>query len=497
MLAEAKTDPIRVWGGGIYEADAFYDICDELGILVWQDFAFACGNYPGYPSFLNSVAVEAKQNLSRLCHHPSLVLLAGNNEDYQIAEWNHLEYDPESQNPGEWLDSDFPARYIYEKLLPSIVLDVCPDIPYHPGSPWGDGKPTSDPTVGDIHQWNVWHGTQQPYQIYPSLCGRFNSEFGMQALPSVETLKSFLPPHPDPASLARILNFHNKATGHAGRLAAYQAQNLRPGPPSLHVQVYLSQLIQSEAMRFAYLGWRRAFHDRKCGGALVWQLNDVWPVTSWSIIDHFQHPKAAYYTIKRALAPLAVGIMRDTWDWEAGHAQEPATSGWALWAVSRQQEMVKVDVEVRFVCIATGEDLLEPQRFLDVQLTPNDTTEIAVGTVDNKKHSAYHNYVLAARMFRAGTVIARDVDWPQPLKFLDFRDRGLSVSYRRNKGEVCLNIERPVKCLMLKGRDGVTLRDNAIDLVPGDEQVVEVEGLGNDEELKTMYLCEWEDNKAF
>ena len=145
---------IRVWGGGIYEHDAFYDAADELGILVWQDFLFACGQYPAHSEFLFSVRKEVVAQLRRVRCHPCIVLFAGNNEDYQIAEAEGLKWDSRDKDPEHWLETDFPARYIYEKLLPELVGRYAPGVFYHPGSPWGGDKPTRDTTVGDIHQWN-------------------------------------------------------------------------------------------------------------------------------------------------------------------------------------------------------------------------------------------------------------------------------------------------------------------------------------------------------
>lgn len=143
---------IRVWGGGVFEAEAFYDACDELGILIWQDFMFACGNYPGHKEFLASVKREGIANVKRLRHHPSIVIWAGNNEDYSYAE-SELDYDPNDNDPHSWLRSDFPARYIYEKILVDVMKEFDPGTFYHFGSPYG-GKDTRDPTIGDIHQWN-------------------------------------------------------------------------------------------------------------------------------------------------------------------------------------------------------------------------------------------------------------------------------------------------------------------------------------------------------
>lgn len=154
LLVGGGQNMVRVWGGGVYESDPFYEECDRLGIMVWQDFMFACGQYPCHPSFRESVETEARQQVQRLRVHPCVVLFAGNNEDYQIAESAGLQWNPEEMDTEKWLKSDFPARYLYEKTLPDVVCVHGAGIAYHPGSPWGKGKPTRDPTVGDIHQWN-------------------------------------------------------------------------------------------------------------------------------------------------------------------------------------------------------------------------------------------------------------------------------------------------------------------------------------------------------
>jgi beta-mannosidase len=154
LLAASNQVMIRVWGGGVYEYDAFFDACDEFGILVWQDFAFACENYRTYPAFLQSVELEARQNVRRLRSHPSLVIWAGNNEDYQVLERYKLQYDPDSRDPEAWLKTTFPARYTYEYLLPKLLREENPGASYHPGSQWGDHKHSVNSTVGDIHQWD-------------------------------------------------------------------------------------------------------------------------------------------------------------------------------------------------------------------------------------------------------------------------------------------------------------------------------------------------------
>lgn len=157
LMAEGNQVMIRVWGGGVYEDDALLDACDELGVLVWHDFQFACASYPAYESFTKNFELEARQQIQRMRWRPAVIAWSGNNEDYQVQERYKLDYDFENKDPEAWRKSTFPARYLYEHLLPTLMAEEDPHNIYHPSSPWGDGKPTTDPTVGDIHQWNCKH----------------------------------------------------------------------------------------------------------------------------------------------------------------------------------------------------------------------------------------------------------------------------------------------------------------------------------------------------
>jgi beta-mannosidase len=220
LAKSANQSMLRVWGGGIYEPNIFYDICDELGILVWQDFMFACGNYPAYPEMINSIGIEARQNVTRLRHHACLAIWAGNNEDYLYQALAGLDYDAEDHDPENWLKSNFPARYIYEHLLPSVVEELMPGTPYHPGSPFG-GAVALDPEIGDIHQWSVWHMDKQPYQNYDQLGGRFVSEFGMQGFPVRRTVEEYFADEAGDEEKTidnKAIEWHNKATGAADTL---------------------------------------------------------------------------------------------------------------------------------------------------------------------------------------------------------------------------------------------------------------------------------------
>ncbi|KAK5071258.1 hypothetical protein LTR64_007762 [Lithohypha guttulata] len=484
LMVPANQKMIRVWGGGIFEEDAFYDACDELGILVWQDFLFACGNYGCWPTMLQSIEAEAVANVRRLRHHPCLAIFAGNNEDYQVREQSGLTYNYGDKDESNWLKTDFPARYIYEALLPRVMAKELPSVPYHPGSPWGDGKISSDPTIGDMHQWNVWHGTQEKYQIFDSLGGRFNSEFGMEAFPHIATIKSFVEKEEDLYPQSHVIDFHNKADGAERRIATYLVENVRTAT-SLEAYIHLTQLIQCEALMFGYRGWRKQWgDDRLCGGALVWQLNDCWPVTSWSICDYYLRRKPAYYAMARVLAPLAIGVRRQHDDWSVTHARQPKTQEWELWAVSSKLEDKIVDIELRFVSVSTGKDIKDKILKTGISLTANGTTNILKGYIDNFQDEPH---VLAARMWVDSKLVARDTDWPQPLKYLPFSERGVKVNVKGD--DMHVSVQRPVKCLVFEERQGCHLTDSAIDLVPGDDQIITVKGLDKgDKSLDWTYL---------
>ncbi|KAF9895211.1 hypothetical protein FE257_000113 [Aspergillus nanangensis] len=491
LMVAGRQVMIRVWGGGCYEDDSFYQACDELGVLVWQDFMFGCGNYPTWPDLLASVEKEAIYNVRRLRHHPSIVIYVGNNEDYQVQEQSGLTYNFEDKDPQSWLKSDFPARYIYEKLLPSVVEQMSPSIYYHPGSPWGDGKTTSDPTVGDMHQWNVWHGTQEKYQIFDTLGGRFNSEFGMEAFPHMSTIEHFVENEADKYPQSHVLDFHNKADGHERRIATYLVENLRAAA-DLETHVYLTQVVQAETMMFGYRGWRRQWGDeRHCGGALLWQLNDCWPTISWAIVDYFLKPKPAFYAVARVLNPIAVAVRREHHDWSVSHAQPPKKSNFELWIASSLQKEAKGMVELKFLSVNTGREVRQRVVHEDVTILPNGTTNIIVdGVLDYKELP--EPLVLAARLWVDGKIVARDVDWPQPFKYLDLSSRGLyvqKVSQSENQQTLLVSAEKPVKCLVFEERDGVRVSDSAMDIVPGDEQTVTITGLkAGAAPLKYKYL---------
>ncbi|MEZ4676709.1 MAG: hypothetical protein R2932_21035 [Caldilineaceae bacterium] len=304
--------------------------------------------------------------------------------------------------------------------------------PYWPGSPYG-GSSSGDPTQGDRHTWDIWHGRMAPYQEYPAYGARFVSEFGMQALPHRATINRFAPLEeqvPD----SRTLAHHNKAEGGVRRLAAYLADNLRP-PADLDGMIYATQLIQAEAMAAAIRGWRRNFKGPGAyamAGALIWQLNDCWPVTGWALVDYELRPKSAYYAVKRALAPLVVELAK-------------TENGADLWVVSQLAEPVAATVHVDMWTLG-GERLARVERIL--QLLPHQATALPPFRYDVPE-----TVVLGAQLLVDRVVVSRSVLWPEPLKYLDLPDPELTL--HREGDCVRLRVQRPAKGIWLDGGDGV------------------------------------------
>lgn len=500
MVADGNQFMIRVWGGGIYEEQAFYDACDELGILVWQDFLFGCGNYPCWPGMLKSIEREAKENVKRLRHHPSIIIWAGNNEDYQYQESEGLTYEPDNKDAESWLKTDFPARYIYEKVLADVCKDLIPDTYYHYGSPWG-GKTTTDPTVGDLHQWNVWHGTHEKYQNFDKLVGRFVSEFGMEAFPSVKTIDAYLPQgkdDPERYPQSSTVDFHNKAAGHERRLALYLVENMRYAPDPLEQFVYSTQLMQAECLASAYRLWKREWRGpgrEYCGGALVWQINDCWPVTSWAICDYYLRPKHAYYTVKREMAPISVGITRR-------EHQKPknkytrvdieVNTQIEIWASNLMLEDLTADCVIKTWDVETGKETFSKTVSSQQTFAANRSTEIIAldVPVSQKNAGQEARTVVAAYLSREGTQVARYVNWPEPLKYLHLqKPKHLMVEVSHDGKTVDISAEVPVKGVALECEDDdVIFEDNLIDVVPGETVTVTISGATRETVITTRYL---------
>ena len=302
--AATHMNMLRVWGGGVYEDDCFYDICDELGICVWQDFMFACIAYPTWEKpFMKSVDAEARDNVRRLRHHPSIALWCGNNE---------LEEQCVGEGKTEILLTWKQYGDLFDKLLADAVADEGLGTDYWPSSPHsplGDRTEINNPDCGDAHLWGVWHG-KKPFEWFRTCDHRFNSEFGFQSFPEPKTVRGYTQPEDRNVTTA-VMEHHQRSGIGNTTIMQYMLDWFRV-PTSFDMTLWASQILQGMAIKYACEHWRRSMPRGM--GTLYWQLNDVWPVASWASIDYHGRWKALHYMARHFFAPVLVSGLENKED---------------------------------------------------------------------------------------------------------------------------------------------------------------------------------------
>lgn len=289
---------VRVWGGGYYPSDAFYDLCDEKGLIVWQDLMYACNVYDVTDAFAENCRQETYDNVRRLRHHASLGLWCGNNEIE--SAWDHW---GDFQKETPYLRADYIR--LFEEVLPKAVQEADGETFYWHSSPSSGGcfDNPDDANRGDTHYWDVWHG-QKPFTDYRKYFFRFCSEFGFQSFPCAKTVNSFTL-EDDRNIFSRVMESHQKNDAANGKMLYYLSENLRY-PKDLTHLLYASQVLQGMAIKYGVDHWRR--NRGRCMGTLYWQINDEWPAPSWSSIDYFGRWKALHYMAQKFYAPHAVSM---------------------------------------------------------------------------------------------------------------------------------------------------------------------------------------------
>lgn len=289
---ESHYNCLRVWGGGYFLDDFFYDVCDERGLIVWQDFMFACASYELDDAFEANISAEIRQNIRRLRSHPSIGLWCGNNEmetQYETLAW------PKTKK------QYYDYIRLYEYIIPKLVKEEDPDAFYWPSSPSSGGnyENSNAENVGDVHYWGVWHGNE-PFTAYRKHHYRFLSEFGFQSFPALQTIRRFTA-ESDRNVYSRVMEMHQRNTAANGKIMNYMSQTYLY-PKNFDELLYCSQLLQADAIRYGVEHFRR--FRGTCMGTVVWQLNDIWPVASWASVDYYGNWKALQYAEKRMFAPV-------------------------------------------------------------------------------------------------------------------------------------------------------------------------------------------------
>ncbi len=348
---DANMNMIRVWGGGVYADDVFYDACDKNGILVWQDFMFACAMYPSDEKFLNNVKQEVIDNVNRLQNHPSIALWCGNNENDE--GWKNWGW----QKQYNYSETDSTAIWNgYQKLFHEVIPQTLDSLVskeknmYWPSSPsigWGKKESLLQ---GDSHYWGVWWG-MEPFEIYKKKVGRFMSEYGFQGMPSSETFSKFT--NSDNFNLdSKVVKAHQKHNTGYQTIQTYMERDYKV-PTKFEDYIYVSQLLQAEGMKTAIEAHRRA--KPYCMGTLFWQLNDCWPVTSWSSVDYYGNWKAFQYQAKRSFENVLISVNEEE-------------NQYKVYIVNDELNAIKEKLELRLIDF---KERLLWEKIIEVKVEPN------------------------------------------------------------------------------------------------------------------------------
>jgi beta-mannosidase len=446
--ADAHMNMLRVWGGGLYEGESFYDLCDRYGILIWQDFTFACGIYPEDNAFAENVRIEAIENVRRLRHRASLALWCGNNEMEQgWVDWFW-------NKPDDAVRQRLKAGYdrMYHHLLPEVVASEDPDRSYWPSSA-SSGIPFAEPNGmqrGDMHYWDVWHG-RKPFTAYRGQFPRFMSEFGFQALPPYKTIQTYAAPE-DQNMTSYIMEHHQRSGSGNGLMIAQMTDTFRM-PKDFQSLVYLSMLLQAEGIRYGVEHWRR--HMNRVSGTLIWQLNDCWPVASWSSLDYFGRWKALHYSAKQFYAPVLLSVEDDATRMSV-HVTSDLTERWEG-LVRWRLETVRGDV------MASGEQLVAAAPLAD---TPIASFDFADKVTDENKRSL----VFVTELWQGNERISVSVSGFAPIKHLELVDPGLKVNVGLKDGTLTFEVSAKFLARFVElALDGVDLvfSDNYFDVPAG------------------------------
>ncbi len=457
---DANMNMVREWGGGIYESDDFYEICDELGLMVWQEFIFGGDMVPGDLAFQENVREEAKQQVKRLRDHPSIVLWCGNNEvEAGWVAWADRLSFKESITPPQrdrvWED----YVVLFHDILKSVVEQNAQPTPYWPSSPSADfeAAPSSDDN-GDVHYWDVWHGLK-PIEEYNQQNPRFMSEFGFQSFPEMRTIQSFAAPG-DLAIDSEVMKSHQKNHGGNEKILTYMLREY-PEPRDFAAFIYLSQVQQAEAIKVGAEHLRR--NRPRTMGALFWQLNDCWPVASWSSIDYFGRWKALQYYARRFYADLLI----------SPYAHDGAVD---VYVVSDKLQPTNAHVHMRLLDFA-GKVLLEKTQ--DVQVPAQSSA--AYLSVNEKQILGSNRLDEAFLVFDLnvdGKRVSRNQVFFDRMRNLDLPLKtAIQSDIHPTRDGYTVTLQSPVLARNLYLSFGdleVTPSDNYFDLLPGEKVTVQL-----------------------
>ena len=457
-MKEANMNMVRIWGGGTYEDDRFYDLADETGILVWQDFMFACTSYPSDPTFLKRVEEEAEYNIKRLRNHASLAMWCGNNEILEgLKYWGwQKNYTPEVyENMFRGYDK------LFRGLLPAKVKELDEGRFYKHTSPYfaNWGRPESWGT-GDSHNWGVWYG-KKPFESLDTDLPRFMSEFGFQSFPEMKTIATFASPK-DYQIESEVMNGHQKSSIGNDLIRTYMERDYVV-PEKFEDFVYIGLVLQGHGMRHGMEAHRR--NRPYCMGTLYWQLNDSWPVVSWSSIDYYGNWKALHYQARRAFAPLLVNAIQEG----------DSLSVYLISDLLEKQSQLTLEMKV----IDFNGKTLDKEVVKAVEVPANVSSCIFRKplsewvTPEHRKNC----FLLLVLKDKTGKKIAEEVYFFNKTKDLELPRTNVSMKVKQSDGkcEVTLSSSKLAKDVFIQiPVQGARFSDNFFDLLPGENKKITI-----------------------
>lgn len=453
-VKESNMNMLRVWGGGVYEDDIFYDLADENGILIWQDFMFACTAYPSDPNFLRRVNEEADYNIKRLRNHASLAMWCGNNEIFEGLKfwgWDNIYKGTNAMNE-MWASYD----KLFRQLLPKKVKELDPDRFYVHTSPYEAnwGRPNTWGT-GDSHNWGVWHG-RKPFETFESDIPRFMSEFGFQSFPEMKTIASFSE-EKDYDINSDVMKTHQKSPIGNEIIKKYMGWDYKI-PANFDDFVYVSQVLQADGVRRGIESHRR--NRPYCMGTLYWQLNDVWPVVSWSSIDYYGNWKALHYKVKESFSPIIVSAIKEK-------------DKLNLYVVSdklKGEERGTLNLR-----LMDFDGKILKNEFVKGNFKSNNSTLFASKDYNDYAKDSINTFLLLTLRDKAGKIIYENTHYfsktkNQKLPFTNIKSR---IKKEDGKYVITLKSDKLVRSLFIEiPLQGVKFSDNFFDLIPGKSKTI-------------------------
>jgi len=468
---KSNNNMLRVWGGGIYENDIFYKLCDESGILVWQDFMFACAMFPGDNDFLENVRREAVDNVKRLRNHPCIALWCGNNEI--LTAWNSWGWKKSAEKQGRDVSKKVWKAYedIFHKTLPRVVENFDPQRAYWGSSPSSGMGIVPDGANGDEHYWGVWWG-KEPFKNYVTHIPRFMSEYGFQSFPEIASVKKYAIPA-DYNIFSDVMKSHQRSSIGNGTIEYYMLKEF-PHPKDFESFLYVNQVLQAEGIKFGLEGHRRAMPY--CMGSLYWQINDCWPVASWSSTDYYQNWKALQYYVKKGFNDVLVSPYEEGIKFKVG-------------IVNDRLKPVKAELRLSIVDF-DGKVIWEEASLVELPANSCDNYyDVNRNELRFKYRRQIKNMVFVAELLENNKVLSKNYYYFLPYKNLSIPkpEVGCEIKKTESGFDIVLTTDKLAKNVYLQiGDEKGFFSDNYFDMLPNEKVTVNLKTAISEEKLKEV-----------